>query len=179
MQIRALRASAPSGDWRPINGGLELVAICQVNVPGFPTARAMIASGKVLALVAAGASYMAAMKCSGAACALTAKSEVLGELAATAPDLRSRVREAKKNMREANLQALTASAADMREKTLVAAAVAELAKISQEERMELAKKGHALPDGAYPIRNVEDLKNAIQAYGRAKLQSVAWFASTL
>jgi hypothetical protein len=168
MQIRALRASAPSGDWRPINGGLELVAICQVNVPGFPTARAMIASGKVLALVAAGASYMAAMKCSGVACALTAKSEVLGELAATAPDLRSRVREAKKNMREANLQALTASAADMREKTLVAAAVAELAKISEEERMELAKKGHALPDGAYPIRNVEDLRNAIQAYGRAK-----------
>ena len=168
MQIRALRASAPSGDWRPISGSLELVAICQVNVPGFPTARAMIASGKVLALVAAGASYMAAMKCSGAACALNAKSEVLGELAASAPNLRSRVREAKKNMREANLQALTASAADMREKALVAAAVAELAKISEEERMELAKKGHALPDGAYPIRNVEDLRNAIQAYGRAK-----------
>lgn len=168
MQIRALRASAPSGDWRPINGGLELVAICQVNVPGFPTARAMVASGKVLALVAAGASYMAAMKCSGAACALTTKSEILGELAASAPDLRSRVREAKKAMRSANIEALTASASDMREKALVAAAVAELAKISQEERMELAKKGHALEDGAYPIRNVEDLKNAIQAYGRAK-----------
>ena len=168
MQIRALRASAPSGDWRPINGGLELVAICQVNVPGFPTARAMIASGKVLALVAAGASYMAAMKCSGAACALNAKSEVLGELAASAPDLRGRVREAKKALRAANIQALTASAEDMREKALIAAAVAELAKISQEERMKLAKKGHALEDGAYPIRNVEDLKNAIQAYGRAK-----------
>ena len=168
MQIRALRASAPSGDWRPIQGGLELVAICQVNVPGFPTARAMIASGKVMALVAAGASYMAAMKCSGAACALNAKSEVLGELAASAPNLRGRVREAKKALREANIQALTASAEDMREKALVAAAVAELAKISQEERMKLAKKGHALEDGAYPIRNVEDLKNAIQAYGRSK-----------
>ena len=168
MQIRALRASAPSGDWRPINGGLELVAICQVNVPGFPTARAMIAGGKMLALVAAGASYMAAMKCSGAACALNTKSEILGELAATAPNLKKRVREAKKKMREANLESLTASAEDMREKALVAAAVAELAKISQEERMALAKEGKALPDGAYPIRNVEDLKNAIQAYGRAK-----------
>ena len=168
MQIRALRASAPSGDWRPINGGLELVAICQVNVPGFPTARAMIASGKVLALVAAGASYMAAMKCSGAACALNTKSEMLGELAASAPNLKVRVREAKKKMREANLEALTASAESMREKALVAAAVAELAKISQEERMDLAKEGKALPDGAYPIRNVEDLKNAIQAYGRSK-----------
>ena len=168
MQIRALRASAPSGDWRPINGGLELVAICQVNVPGFPTARAMIAGGKMLALVAAGASYMAAMKCSGPACAFSTKAEILGELAATAPNLKKRVREAKKKMREANLESLTASAEDMREKALVAAAVAELAKISQEERMDLAKEGKALPDGAYPIRNVEDLKNAIQAYGRAK-----------
>lgn len=57
-QIRALRASAPSGDWRPINGGLELVAICQVNVPGFPVARARVASGATLALVAAGAQDM-------------------------------------------------------------------------------------------------------------------------
>ena len=34
--------------------------------------------------------------------------------------------------------------------------------------MKLAEEGKAMPDGAYPIRNVEDLKNAIQAYGRAK-----------
>jgi len=61
-QVRALRASAPSGDWRPINGRLELVAICQVNVPGFPTARSMVASGKVMALVAAGARPLAEMK---------------------------------------------------------------------------------------------------------------------
>lgn len=54
-QIRALRAAAPSGDWRPINGNLELVAVCQVNTPGFPVARAMVASGEVTALVAAGA----------------------------------------------------------------------------------------------------------------------------
>ena len=42
-----------------------------------------------------------------------------------------------------------------------------------EEREDLAKKGFALPDGSYPIVNVEDLKNAIQAYGRAKNQSAA------
>lgn len=58
-QVRALRASAPSGDWRPINGQLELVAVCQVNVPGFPIARARVASGAVMALVAAGASVLA------------------------------------------------------------------------------------------------------------------------
>jgi hypothetical protein len=57
-QIRALRASAPSGDWRFINGGHELVAICQVNSPGFPVARAMVASGQMYALVAAGVSAM-------------------------------------------------------------------------------------------------------------------------
>lgn len=54
-QVRTLRASSPSGDWRPINNTLELVAVCQVNVPGFPIARARVASGSVTALVAAGA----------------------------------------------------------------------------------------------------------------------------
>jgi hypothetical protein len=167
MQIRALRASAPSGDWRPIQGSLELVAICQVNVPGFPTARAMIASGKILALVAAGANYMALMK-SHAVVTLTNKADLLGQLANTAPDLKSRVREAKKAMREANLQAITASAADLRDRALVAAAIAELATIPEKERLALAKEGKAMPDGSFPIRNEEDLKNAIHAYGRAK-----------
>ncbi len=167
MQVRALRASAPSGDWRPINGSLELVAVCQVNVPGFPIARAMVASGKIMALVAAGASELAIMK-SRAVGSLVAKADMLGQLSATAPNLKSRVREAKKKMREANLEAITASAAEMREKALTAAAVAELAKISEEERMTLAEEGKAMPDGSYPIRNVDDLKNAIQAYGRSK-----------
>lgn len=61
-QIRALRASAPSGDWRPINGRLELVAVCQVNVPGFPVTRAMVAAGEISALVAAGAKPLAELR---------------------------------------------------------------------------------------------------------------------
>jgi hypothetical protein len=62
-QIRAFRASSPSGDWRPINGRLELVAVCAVNVPGFPIARAITAAGGVPgALVAAGAAYLAELK---------------------------------------------------------------------------------------------------------------------
>ena len=44
---------------------------------------------------------------------------------------------------------------------------------SDEERAKLADKGFALPDGSYPIKDVDDLKNAIQAYGRAKDQAVA------
>lgn len=66
-QIRSLRASAPSGDWRPINGKLELVAVCQVNVPGFPVARAMVAGGQVMALVAAGARPIAELRENSAA----------------------------------------------------------------------------------------------------------------
>lgn len=61
-QLRALRASNPSGDWRPVNGNLELVAVCQVNVPGFPIARAAVASGAVMSLVAAGASGLYRMR---------------------------------------------------------------------------------------------------------------------
>lgn len=52
--VRALMAAKPSGDWRPINGKLQLVAILAVNVPGFPVARARVASGAIIALVAAG-----------------------------------------------------------------------------------------------------------------------------
>lgn len=56
-QVRAFRASDPSGDWRQVRGNLELVAVCQVNTPGFPVARALVASAgeEPLALVAAGA----------------------------------------------------------------------------------------------------------------------------
>lgn len=67
-QVRALKASAPSGDWRPIKGRLELVAVCQVNVPGFPIPRANTitasaqAEGQLTAVVAAGADYMAAVR---------------------------------------------------------------------------------------------------------------------
>jgi hypothetical protein len=35
------------------------------------------------------------------------------------------------------------------------------------ERRKLAEKGQALPDGSFPIRNKEDLKDAVQSYGRA------------
>lgn len=53
-QIRTIRASSVSGDWRPINGRLELVAVCAVNCPGFPIPRARVAAGAPIALVAAG-----------------------------------------------------------------------------------------------------------------------------
>lgn len=61
-QVRALRASAPSGDWRFIQGvGLELIAVCQVNVPGFPIPQSLAASGRINALVAAGTADLLAL----------------------------------------------------------------------------------------------------------------------
>lgn len=37
---------------------------------------------------------------------------------------------------------------------------------SDDERKRLARQGKAMPDGGYPIRNREDLVNAVRAYGR-------------
>lgn len=51
--MAALRRSPLSGDWRRINGNLELVAALAVNTPGFPII-SMNASGEPDGLVAAG-----------------------------------------------------------------------------------------------------------------------------
>lgn len=59
-QIRKLRASSISGDWRAAGGQLELVAALAVNQPGFPLA--VVAGGQVESLVAAGVNVMAHLK---------------------------------------------------------------------------------------------------------------------
>ena len=43
----------------------------------------------------------------------------------------------------------------------------EKREFSDKKRKDLADKGHALPDGSFPIENTTDLHNAIQAIGRA------------
>jgi hypothetical protein len=60
--VRKLKAAKLSGDWRKIDGRLELIGLLAVNVPGFPVPRpqaALVASAagdeeEVVALVAAG-----------------------------------------------------------------------------------------------------------------------------
>lgn len=167
-RVRAFRASAPSGDWRPIKGSLELVAVCQVNVPGFPIARARVASGQVYALVAAGASVLAKMKNdpistlemriaaleSGNTDELSAKAAILREKFTTAKTERSAI--------------LSAKQEELSEKFHSSFDYDSLAFISRKERLKLAESRHALPDGSFPIRNEEDLKNAISSFGRAK-----------
>ena len=170
-QIRSLRASAPSGDWRPIKGALELVAVCQVNVPGFPIARARVASGQVMALVAAGANVLAQLKHDPlrelneridkleaplVASANAAKEKMEALTAAIKADqLSSKIR----NMRDED----TAYMLQIMDDT-----DAELAVINRKQRMKLAEEGKALPNGSFPIRNASDLKNAVHAYGRSK-----------
>jgi len=53
-ELHQFRMSGPSGDWRTIRGALEMVAVLQVNTQGFVGTRALVAGGKVVALVAGG-----------------------------------------------------------------------------------------------------------------------------
>jgi hypothetical protein len=175
-QIRALRASAPSGDWRPIKGHLELVAVCQVNVPGFPIARARVASGQVMALVAAGANMLAHMK-SDPVAELNARIDRLEQplhdraeearrkvLAVKAEELSTKMKKAKQEIQDdLSWMLKTFDDGDTEEEM-----EGTLSFIPLRERKVLAKKGYSLPDGSFPIRNVSDLKNAVRAYGRAK-----------
>lgn len=81
-QVRELRAAAPSGDWRPIRGQLELIAALAVNVQGYPVprVRARVAAGAPTALVAAGASQMAAVRRHTAGCGCGSSSHQLAAL---------------------------------------------------------------------------------------------------
>ena len=136
-QVRVLRASSPSGDWRPINGKLELVAVLHVNVPGFPIARACVASGSVTALVAAGASSLHRLK--------YPKAEDTGEISSRLQSLENTILSEKRDLalkrmqgeRDARRLALVASAEALKEKfapelNARAEAKAELASIAEE-----------------------------------------------
>jgi len=168
-QVRALRASAPSGDWRPIKGQLELVAVCQVNVPGFPIARARVASGAVMALVAAGAQVLARMK-SDPVAELSSRIEKLEQLENAQLSTKADAAKAKFDVvRDEKEAQLSIKAAEAYARIYGAPRYDdEFATVSRAKRMQLAKEGRALPDGSFPISNVEDVKNAIQSYGRAK-----------
>jgi hypothetical protein len=51
-----------------------------------------------------------------------------------------------------------------------------MAELDTEQRRRLAERGEALPDGSFPIRNREDLRDAVQSYGRAndKAEAKRW-----
>jgi hypothetical protein len=54
-ELHKFRMAGPSGDWRPVGRDLEMVAVLQVNTQGFiGKRRALVAGGRVVALVAGG-----------------------------------------------------------------------------------------------------------------------------
>jgi hypothetical protein len=128
------------------------VAVCQVNVPGFPIARARVASGYVTALVAAGASAIAELR------------------GATVEDRIAAIEREQRRDRAREDAALVASRFH-RTAELTSPGVTTFRAYSKETLEEYAKKGwaHKNKDGhiSYPIKDVADLRRAIRAYGRA------------
>jgi len=181
-QIRAARASAPSGDWRPINGRLELVAVCQVNVPGFPIARARVASGQIMALVAAGANVLAQMRHDPLAelhqkvdAVLARQNEPYVEKVESLKSRFSGVTASIYAEKMTELSARVKKAKDSEDEDwsymiqmMDDDPEAEMSVVPRRIRQRLAREGKAMPDGSFPIRNIQDLKNAIKAYGRAR-----------
>ena len=172
-QVRVLRASAPSGDWRPIGGRLEMVAVCQVNVPGFPVARARVASGYVTALVAAGAQALAELRGPTVEERLA---EIERQLSSQV-DVEARTLSAQETER---LLAAKATMARHRVNATLAArepGISEFRAYTKEKREEYLDKGWAIKNYkgsiAYPIRDIGDLRNAIKAYGRAAKEDKA------
>lgn len=145
IQVRALRASAPSGDWRSINyGPLELIAICQVNVPGYNLPRTLAASA------APAGQYPNALVAAG-----TAELQRLVAL------------QNEQSLEE--LKALSAAAASRVYLALdVDGYLREFKDFSPEKRQQLAEQRLALPSGSFPIETVADLRRAIQAYNKAE-----------
>lgn len=102
--VHALRASAPSGDWRAVGGRLELVAILAVNTPGFPATAAHIEGGQVLSLVASGGRIGSDCGCGGSCASCAAQDGGVGLLRVALARLDAQGREIDA------LRALTASA---------------------------------------------------------------------
>lgn len=92
-ELRELKASKLSGDWRKVGGNLELVAALAVNVPGFPVPRTALAAsgGQQTALVASGIveDNMAAIGTTSVKVSLDVN-DAVGLVAAVADELETR-----------------------------------------------------------------------------------------
>jgi hypothetical protein len=185
-QIRIMRASPPSGDWRRINGELELVAACHVNVQGFPiAASAYFAGGSVEALVAAGARQMAELLLSQRADAalinrIDRLEQLTASIAAEAPAAAEVGQvEVLEPAAEASTEEPEPSTEDLAKAQRVARVRTELEQAKRQalrDRVGKSTAGSGVQAGgkstiagtdSFPIGNVADLKKAIQAFGRA------------
>jgi hypothetical protein len=142
-----------------------------VNVPGFPIARARVASGQVMALVAAGASVLAQLKNDPLAELHTRIDKLEAPLIAASNNAKDRMRTITAAIKASELSNKVNKMKEESSSYMLQSiddSDSELAVITRKQRMALAKDKKALPDGSFPIRNVSDLKNAVQAHGRAK-----------
>lgn len=139
-ELHELALAPLSGDWRPIGGSRELIAALAVNAPGFPVLQASVVGGREGALVAAGVVHREPDDDE------RVKADLMGK------------KKRKRMMRDM----------DEDDEMYAAEEVEYFASLDQEARMAAAKKGQANADGSYPIRNVDELEKAIQAFGRAK-----------
>jgi hypothetical protein len=196
-QVRAFRASAVSGDWRPIGAGLELVAVCSVNVPGFmnPRAEALAAGGAIMALVAAGVTEMQAIRASQLADeALESRLQAIEARLAPAgiqvPEdaevtevpvaastlspveevVEAEVAEEPEGPTTEERRAAARAAINATKRQLIRDRVngLEAACKPKKKKPMAAAATVTQKDGSYPIKDVASLKDAIQAFGRSK-----------
>jgi hypothetical protein len=122
-----------------------------------------------MALVAAGAGVLARMK-SDPVAELSARVQKLEQLENTELSIKAEAAREKFNIVREQKAAQLSSMADAAYARIHGEAKYddEFGYISREKRQALAKKGYALPDGSYPITNIDSLKDSIQAYGRSK-----------
>lgn len=175
-QIRVARASSPSGDWRPIKGKLELVAACCVNVPGFPVARAMVSSGVVTALVAAGAMALEAERPLETELTLAARIEALEKaesrrVAERRAELSARMAPVMTARREALLSAAESARSrvspvrDAKKASLTAAADAARARV-QAAREFKSMDTHPGDGGLYIGEKFDEAKHPRDRHGK-------------
>jgi hypothetical protein len=136
-----------------------------VNVPGFPVVRSQLTAGAVVSLVAAGAQQLARMQAKNPVEDLADKARALTEWEQA--KARNRVASAVQRVKSPELTAMAASARARVYNVLdVDGYLSEFKDFSPDKREALAKEGHALKDGSFPIENVADLRRAVKAYGR-------------
>jgi hypothetical protein len=122
-----------------------------------------------MALVAAGAQVLARMK-SDPVTELSSRIEKLEQLENAQLSAKADIAKAKFNtVRDEKEAELSIKASEAYARIYGAPRYDDnFGYISREKRQKLAKEGKALPDGSYPITNLDSLKDSIQAYGRSK-----------
>lgn len=160
--LHELRCNRPSGDWRDVNGSLELVAACAVPVQGFPVARAeaaLTASADEITISALIASSGEIVPSETVRKALEATGIAL-EPSVDIPTYRRRLQELSERRK-----LLSASAPFYWEPG--GSRWEAFKDYPAAERKKMAKDGRALPDGSFPIADCSDAEDAIRSQGRA------------